>query len=65
MKSTEEIGKWKNLWIQTETIEVSFTSKIKEMENSISGIEGIMKEVVTLAKENVELKRKLLTQNIQ
>jgi hypothetical protein len=35
------------------------------MENSISGIEGIMKEVVTLAKENVELKRKLLTQNIQ
>jgi hypothetical protein len=56
--------KMKNLGKGTGTTDASFTNRIQEMIERISGVEDIIRDIGTLVKENDKCEN-FLTQNIQ
>jgi restriction endonuclease len=60
----EGILEIENLGKRTGTTDTNITNRVQEMEERLSGVEDMIEEIDTPAKENVKSK-KFLTQNIQ
>ena len=61
---TEIIMEMKNLEKQAGSVEASYSNRIQEMEERISGVEDSIDDIDTSVKENIKSK-KVLTQNVQ